>query len=180
MSAEKTKTSAWSWKISPDDLKEQVEGYDTLKITQTYRGMTVLVVSALLALSLLLGYFEVTSLEDVLFSLILYIPLLFFVYKGHKWAIIALFILWTIEKVASLIYSIDAGGSPIGSIIWFLIVAPIIYKAYIVEKERSKLAGVPVVVNNNSEGYVGFCSKCGERQSEGAKFCKSCGNQISN
>lgn len=173
------KTSSWSWKVSQTELSKQIQGYNTLKMTETYRGIAVLVVSALLLLSLVLGYFGITSLEDVLFSLVLYVPVLFFVYKGHKWAIITLFILWTIDKVATLIYSVDAGGSPIGSVIWFLIVAPIIYKAYVVERERSeenpmKYTDVTVAVHNKN-----FCSECGERQSSEAVFCKSCGYKVS-
>lgn len=34
-SNKKEKTTSWSWKMSPEELKEQVEGYNTLKITQS-------------------------------------------------------------------------------------------------------------------------------------------------
>ncbi len=172
-------TSAWSWKVSPDDLKEQLEGYHTLKITQSYRGITVLLISALLTLSLVLGFFEVTSLEDVIYSLIIYIPLLAFVYNGHKWAIITLFILWTIEKIFTLIYSVEAGTSPISSIIWFLIVAPVIYKAYVVEQERSNMS---LNINGSKELGINsaFCSQCGKEVSSDAQFCKFCGNKTIN
>lgn len=172
-------TSTWSWKVSPEDLKEQLEGYYTLKITQSYRGITVLLISALLTLSLVLGYFEVTSLEDVIYSLILYIPLLVFVYRGHKWAIIALFILWTIEKIFTLIYSVEAGSSPIGSIIWFLIVAPVIYKAYVVEQERSKVS-LNIISSKDSSANSAFCSQCGKEVGGDAQFCKFCGNKTIN
>lgn len=172
-------TSVWSWKVSPEDLKEQLEGYYTLKITQSYRGITVLLISALLTLSLVLGYFEVTSLEDVIYSLILYIPLLFLVYRGHKWAIIVLFIVWTIEKIFTLIYSVEAGSSPIGSIIWFLIVAPVIYKAYVVENERSNMSLNIIASKELSVNYA-FCSQCGKEVSSDAQFCKFCGNKTIN
>ena len=178
MPKEKT-TSAWSWKIDEDDLKKQIDGYDTLKVTETYRGSAVLLVGGLLTLSLVLAYFGIfTSLEDVLFSLVLYIPLLFFVYKGHKWAIITLLILWTIEKVFTLIYSVQEGYSPIGSIIWFLAVAPIIYKAYVVERERTKVYE-PIVSNSTTIGSATFCAQCG-CANQNANFCKQCGNKISN
>ena len=172
-------TSTWSWKVSPEDLKEQLEGYYTLKITQSYRGITVLLISALLTLSLVLGYFEVTSLEDVIYSLILYIPLLAFVYNGHKWAMIALFILWTIEKIFTLIYSVEAGSSPIGSIIWFLIVAPVIYKAYVVEQERSKVS-LNIIASKELSTNSAFCSQCGKEVVRDAQFCKFCGNKTIN
>lgn len=171
-------TSTWSWKVSPEELKEQLEGYHTLKVTQSYRGITVLLISALITLSLVLGFFEVTSLEDVIYSLIIYIPLLAFVYNGHKWAIIALFILWTIEKIFTLIYSVEAGSSPIGSIIWFLIVAPVIYKAYVVEKAR----GENIDMHSNNEvlvtGNATFCPQCGKSLNQQSKFCSQCGKEL--
>lgn len=176
----KNTTSAWSWKIDAEDLKKQIDGYDTLKITETYRGIAVLVVGSLLTLSLVLGYFGIlTSLEDVLFSLVLYIPALFFVYKGHKWAIITLLILWTIEKVGTLIYSLQAGYSPISSIIWFLIVAPIIYKAYVVERERTKVYEFAIFNSVDAvNSSVTFCAQCGGSISQGVNFCKQCGIKV--
>ena len=168
-------TNVWSWNVSPGDLEKQLKGYDTLKITETYRGITVLTITALLALSLVLGYFEVTNLTDVLYSLVFYVPLLFFVYKGHRWAIITLLILWTIEKVLTLMDSMEQGNSPFGSIIWFLIVAPIIYKTYVVERNRNQAQPLGAVSSDTR-----FCSQCGKPISADVKFCGSCGNNILN
>ena len=71
-------------------------------------------------------------------SLIIYIPVLFFTYKGHRWAIVTLLVLWTFEKAYTVYLSIQAGDNPIASIIWWLIIAPYIYKAFKVENERRK------------------------------------------
>ncbi len=165
----------WSWKITPEELKEQVENYNTLKITQSYRGISVLIVGALLLLSLVLAFFGLfSSVSDIILSLVLYVPILFFVYKGHRWAIVSLLVLWTLEKAYTLYLSVDMGSTPISSIIWWLIVAPYIYKALVVENARIKNKQNPSV---EVEGI--YCTKCGTRQAKDSKFCTKCGNQLS-
>lgn len=165
METKKTKSS-WSWKIDEDDLKNQVENYYKLKITGSYRGISVLIVVALLGLSLLLGFLGVyASVDEILYGLIIYVPILFFVYKGHRWAIVALMILWTFEKGYQLI---EVGG--IMPLIWWAIIMPYFYKALRVENERRKLSANPSV--NSSRR---FCSHCGGAIDTDAKFCTSCG-----
>jgi hypothetical protein len=170
----KNKASSWSWNIEPDELKNQIDNYDKLKISESYKGISVLLVGGLLILSLILGYFEIVSISDVVYSLFIYIPVLFFVYKGHRWAIISLLVLWTIEKVFTLYMSVENGGGVWGSIIWWLIVTPYIYRALLVENEKCK--------NKKNKSDIisegSFCSKCGEKLKDEAKFCGRCGNKI--
>lgn len=167
------KAASWSWKISAEELKEQIENYKTLKMSQSYRGLVVLLISALLLLSLILGFFNITPLSDVVLSLIVYIPILIFVYKGHRWAIVTLGILWTVEKAYTLYLSVQTGGSPIGSIIWWFIVTPYIYKAYIVANEYRKIKKGNAFVFNGV-----FCTKCGSGQDIDARFCSKCGSGL--
>lgn len=170
----KNKTTSWSWRITPEELKEQVDNHKTLKITQSYRGASVLIVSALLLFSLILSYFGVySSFEDIVLGLFIYIPILFFVYKGHRWAIVALMALWTYEKAYTLYLSTQSDGSPIGSIIWWLIVMPYIYKALVVENEYRKARKTTSTVLGSF-----FCTKCGTQQEKDAKFCTKCGVQL--
>lgn len=167
--------SIWSWKMSPEERKEQVENYSTLKITKSYRGISVLFIGAFLILSLALALFGVYSTpEDVILSLFIYIPVLFFVYKGHRWAIITLLILWTLEKIYSIYLSAEVGGGLLGPIIWWLIVSPFMFKALMVENERRAASKqVPVVGG-------AYCTKCGTRQDKDAKFCTKCGAEMDN
>ena len=85
MPQEKTKKkSAWSWTIEESDLKNQIDNYSTLKITESYRGISVLIYAVILVISLALGYFGIyTDLETILWGMVLYLPILFFVYKGR-------------------------------------------------------------------------------------------------
>ncbi len=168
--SKKEKTTSWSWKITPEELKEQVENYKTLKITQSYRGVSVMIVGALLLFSLLLSFFGVYSdVTSMIYGLVIYVPILFFVYRGHRWAIVLLMALWTFEKAYTLYLSVQSGGGVWSSIIWWLIVTPYIYKALVVENEYRKTKKVAIDVNTI------FCSKCGAKQGADAKFCTKCG-----
>lgn len=166
MSKKDTRTNIFSWKMSDEELQNQVDNYDTLKITESYKGISTIILLAILALSLILGFFNVIPVEDVLYSLIIYIPIIFFVYRGHRWAIISIMILWTIEKAITLF----AGGSVL-SIFWWAIVIPYFYKALKVENERKKIEKI-------SSNKIYFCENCGNKIKKGTKFCTNCGKKI--
>lgn len=158
-----------------EEHKRQVDQYHTLGITASARGQVVLVFSGLLLLSVVLSLFGIyATLGDILISLIFYIPILFFVYKGHRWAMVVLMILWVIEKGYTAYLAIENGGSVVGSIIWLGIGLSIIYKALKVENDRIKTT--PVVLHEESI----FCTKCGTKQELGTKFCANCGNLLTN
>lgn len=174
---DKKPISIWSWAIEKDDLKKQIDNYSTLKITESYRGISVLIVTALFIFSILVTTFVDTSdyisQSDILYSLIIYIPILFFVYKGHRWAIIALMILWTFEKGYSFL---EFGGFM--NIFWWAIVMPYFYKALKVENERKKQERTLSDENESSNQHEKFCDNCGKPINLTVKFCQSCGNKI--
>jgi hypothetical protein len=170
------KKSSWSWKIDETDLNNQVENYNTLKITQSYRGISVLIISALLGFSLLLSFFGVYADPTTMFwGIIIYLPVIFFVYKGHRWAIVLLMVLWTFEKGYQL-YEIGQSGSGSGimPIIWWLIIMPYFWKALRVENERIKVSKL----NQASQTGNRFCSHCGGTLETDSKFCAHCGKNI--
>ncbi len=167
----KKQKNIWSWKIEGHDLKNQLDNYSNLKITESYRGISVLIVLALLTLSVLQAFFGVNvSFEEILYGLIIYVPILFFVYRGHRWAIVALMALWTFEKGYQLV---EVGG--IMPIIWWVIIMPYFYKALKVENERKKQT--KTMSNEVAGQSEKFCGNCGKLVTSGAKFCQSCGQQ---
>jgi len=169
------KKSSWSWKIEEADLKNQVENYNTLKISESYRGISVLIISALLGFSLVLAFFGVyADISTMICGIVLYLPIIFFVYKGHRWAIVLLMAMWTLEKGYQL-YEIGqgGGGSGIMPIIWWLIIMPYFWKALKVENEKRKLA--PAL--KDAPGSA-FCHKCGEQLETNSKFCTKCGAKV--
>ncbi|MCK4473655.1 zinc-ribbon domain-containing protein [Candidatus Parcubacteria bacterium] len=167
---EKLKHSAniFSWRINETELNYQVDNYSKLKITESYRGISVLITTALLGISILLALFNLYPLEEILYGLIIYVPILLFVYKGHRWAIVALMILWTFEKGYQFI---EVGG--IMPLIWWVIITPYFYRVLKVENKRRKLP-----MNQSTISDQCFCSHCGEVINTDAKFCAKCGTKI--
>src|SRR5579859_1430765 len=96
--------------ISDEELKNQVENYDTLPVTKSSRGIAALTIIGLLAFSFLivvgLNLFisdSPISYSDVLWSLVLYVPLIYFVYRGHMWATVALAAWYTVDKLGTML-----------------------------------------------------------------------------
>ncbi len=104
------------WKLNPSALKWQVENYTTLKITQSGRGLSFLfcIVSAVVTVAAMLWLFIITwhlglspEHSSALNALLLiYIPstilvsvLGFFIYRGQRWAMIAMMTLSTINLI---------------------------------------------------------------------------------
>lgn len=134
----KSSSGWWSWKLTQEDLKTQVEKYHTLKITQSHRGISALLVVGSVALSVLMALFEMLPFEFV-FAVLIYLPIAFFIYKGHRWAMVLMMVLWTLEKAYQL-YQIGEGGTgnAILPIIWWFIFMGELYRAYRVETARRK------------------------------------------
>ncbi len=128
--------SIFSWKVSEEDMKTQVDNYKNLKVTESYRGISALLILGSMVLTVLLAKFGVIS-YDAVYSSIIYVPLAYFIYKGHRWALIAIMILWTFEKG----YQLYTGGtSVIVPIIWWSIFMNYFFNALKVELARKKLA----------------------------------------
>jgi hypothetical protein len=90
------------WNIGPYELKEQVEGYKTLKIYQSARGISLLLFigsAVLTALLTELMTHDRSSYVDVALFVILGV----FIYFGHRWAMVLGMVLWTLEKVFQVV-----------------------------------------------------------------------------
>ena len=131
--------SIFSWKISEVEMKNQIENYNKLKITESYRGISALLILGSMILTVLLAKFNVVS-YDAVYGSIIYLPIAFFIWKGHRWAMIAMMILWTFEKGYQLYAS--GGTSPIIPIIWWAIFMGYFVNAFKVELARRKLTQV--------------------------------------
>lgn len=174
--ASKSHQSIFSWSISPDELKHQVEQYNTLGITESYRGVAILAVLALLALSVVFTLFGAIPLDSgTVVEWIIYAIALFFVYKGHRWAIILVMLLWTGDKAYQLYEMSTSGqGNAVLAIVWWAILMPYLFKALKIENGRNKLQ--PASVSTSTESI--YCPKCGSREDKDAKFCTNCANNL--
>lgn len=132
------------WQIDKDELNQQVEEYETLKFTQSARGISLLLLllsaAATLALVLFLNWNSLAIL-DVFIFLILGL----FIYKGHRWAMVGAMILWTYEKIFIWIEQYQSAlaigaiiPNPIIPLIWWTIYMHAFYLAFQVERKRIK------------------------------------------
>ena len=140
----KTKNSIYSWRVSNEELQYQVDNYNKLGIGESYRGVAVLTIFILMGFSIILSFFGVIQLNiGSIIEMLIYLALALFIYKGHRWAIIAVMLLWTADKATQIYTILSAGGGGVAAIlIWWIIVMPYLYKALIVENKRDRKAKV--------------------------------------
>jgi uncharacterized membrane protein len=136
------KTNAFSFRFSEENLNEQVRNYSSLEITKSARGQCVLFFATLNIFTLLLTYFidisGITFRDVILEILIIFVPLLIFVYKGHRWAIIGIMAVWTIEKIYTFYLLATNGGSPLMSIFYLILGLGVCARALQVENAHRK------------------------------------------
>ncbi len=133
-----------TFNISDEELKLQIEKHDVLPFSKSSRGIAVLTILALLAIGLtfvilinLVGSDIQISFWDVFWSLIIYIPLLYFTYKGHLWAIAGLGLYYTLDKFASTFF-LSSSHFNVGAIFFWIIGIGPIWVAFRVEREYRK------------------------------------------
>ena len=134
--------SIFSWKISEEDMKTQVENYNNLKITESYRGISALLILGSMILIVVLAKLDMVS-YDAVYGAIIYLPLAFFIWKGHRWAMIVMIGLWTFEK-GYQVYATAGESSPIVAIIWWAIFVGYFVNALKVEIARKKITAKTV------------------------------------
>jgi hypothetical protein len=176
--AQVNRQNIFSWKVSGEELKYQVENYDKLTITESYRGIAAIIISALIGLSVLLYYILGFYSPDigVAIELLIYLVGAILIYKkGYRWAIIGVMILWTMDKAAQMYDVVSSGQSVgwLGIIIWWFILMPYLYKALKVENARRKKSVATRQANKGS-----FCSKCGNALDDDSVFCAKCGAKV--
>lgn len=133
------------WQMDPDELDKQIQGYSTLKFTQSARGISAILllisVAATALFVFLLGMTPYAFLDAAAF-----LVLALFISKGHRWPMIAAMILWTFEKGISLYdqFQAAAAGSSgasflLTTVIWWTMYMHAFYLAFRVEQARRKV-----------------------------------------
>lgn len=166
------------------EFENQVNNYHSLKITKSIRGeLTVFFIVVMIA-SLILGFFEfMGTFEDALYGLIIYIPLTLFIYKGHRWAMVSMIVVWTVEKGYQLVMLNGKFG--LLTFIWWIMVVSYLYKAIKIEnarrrkeKNENQAVGHEVAPAHAFSHTALFCSACGKQIALSSSFCKYCGKKI--
>ena len=141
MEQKKKKYRPWfmaSWAMSPEELKSQVDNYRSLKITKSYRGIVTLIFLVIFGVTILLSFFVGDTnalLAEAVFIPVVVLPLLYFTYGGHRWAIALLMVFYTIN----IIYNLSTGSPFVWGLIFWIAVMPYCYKALQVENARRSL-----------------------------------------
>lgn len=125
------------WIVDKDELAWQVRNYETLNIWHASRKIATLALlfSCLLTTILILfANWDSSASIDVILMLII----AFFIYKGHRWAMIAAMIYWTFAKFYGMYLSYSAGSTPnpLLAILWWTLYMHAFYVAYKVEQFR--------------------------------------------
>lgn len=127
--------------LDKEGFQKQAKEYETLKITQSARGISFLLLlySAVVTTgAILLNIITSSAFLDVFILIVLGI----FIYKGKRWAMVVAMIFVTFEKLGALI--IDYTGAQsfvvtvIISLLWWAICLHTFYLAFKVEGLRAK------------------------------------------
>ena len=131
------------WRIDQTELDSQVEQYDSLRFTRSMRGASVLCLGFSIAITvgfIVLGWLDLAAYVDVgLMGL-----LALFIYLGHRWAMLLAMVLWTLEKIMTLVGGFGphqvGGGAVVSQLIWWCVYMHAFYFAFRIEQKRRAIA----------------------------------------
>lgn len=127
------------WKTDPEELARQAVGYHSLALFKTARGVALGCILFAIAVTGILVFFGIVD-WDALIDVVLWIVLAPFIWLGHRWAMIAAMIFWTLEKILGIVTGPPA--SIVVQIAWWCFFMHAFYVAFRVEQERRKPAAV--------------------------------------
>ena len=129
------------WRVDQIELQDQVEKYSTLGWFEAARKLSVLCLLFSTAITALFILFKIAD-AAAYFDALTFLVLAAFIYRGHRWAMIAAMALWTFEKIAAAIPGWSSlppnGGSIVVSFFWWTAYMHAFYLAYRVEQLKRK------------------------------------------
>lgn len=138
--------NSFYWKISVDELKKQIDGYHTLRFSETLRGSAIssILILTLLGtvLFLLIG---ISTVEETIYSLIFLVlfllPLSYFIYRGSKIAHVLLLIYLVADLFLTLHFIVTEhpGATPVGTVFIHYLLFVAVLKSYLLELKRNAL-----------------------------------------
>jgi hypothetical protein len=133
------------WRIDQEELDKQLVEYASLKITQSAKGQSfLLLIFSAFVTAILVVFFNYDAQVISLFTLVI---LGYFIYKGQQWAIVGAMILWTCERFYLIYEGIRAHSGTHSSSpnliihwIWWGIYMRVFFLALKVERIRTKVS----------------------------------------
>ena len=134
------------WRIDPDEVTRQVEGYRTLSIWKTARGSAALCLVFSAAISVL---FVVLNRSDGgLIDVVIMLILAALIYFGQGWACLAAMVVWSVEKAWLFVAGVSGqnpnGGQGIVQLIWWCFYMHAFLLAFRVERRRKQAGELSV------------------------------------
>lgn len=172
--------SLFNWKLKKEELNNQIDNYHTLKWTKSYRKISAVLIWVSVIITVLFAMFTDLATGSMAAAVLLvYLPISIFVYRGYRWALWSIIVIWTIDKFYMLSQS-PSGG--IIQLIWWAIYMSAFVGAIQIENTKARLnksAQVELAPITNNVNKIKFCSKCGEKATKGGQqFCTKCGNKF--
>jgi len=127
------------WLIDQEELNSQVKGYRNLGILHSSRkiaAMCLLFSSVVTSLLVVFVSYDSSSLVDV--ALMLFVA--FFIYRGHRWAMIIAMLYWTFAKIYGIFTSYNTNNyvNWFVPLIWWSTYMHVFYESFKVEQLRRK------------------------------------------
>lgn len=129
------------WILDKNELEKQVKEYKTLGIWHSARKISALLLlfSSIITIGMVAFFnYDSSSLIDVAMMLVL----AFFIYRGHRWAMILAMLYWTYAKFYGLYTSYSSGSTVhtngIVVIIWWATYMHAFWEAFKVEQLKRK------------------------------------------
>ena len=178
---EKTRNSFWDmlmwWQVSPEVIEQEVTQYKTLSIVKSSRGLAFLLLLFSSTVTLLITpflkfgegkHFDYSSVSSWI-GLLLYVVLGFFIWRGHRWSMIAAMLIWTFDKFY-FVYLFFTTTSSFKSpyvvflqILWWCWYMQVFYTAFRVECLRRKSNTLKVNIAGNGWGEEKDDVSCGSQ-----------------
>jgi lysylphosphatidylglycerol synthetase-like protein (DUF2156 family) len=132
----KNKAILWLlwWMLDKDVLDKQVEGYNNLSVGRASRKVAALLLifsSIVTTVFVMFSVFSMYALIDV----VLMLAIAFFVYRGHRWAMMLAMLYWTCAKL-SMICTNFSVVTLLSSIVFWTIYMHVFYESFKVEQLR--------------------------------------------
>lgn len=125
------------YSLSKEVFDKQVKSYDTIPPLHTYRGAAVVVFIMSSAIGALLLFvqdgFNLAELAYLSFGVLIFLPALYFTYKGTRWGIL----LFMSQLILIQIFVMLMGSMPTGVVVTLGLLA-LLFQALKVENARKR------------------------------------------
>lgn len=130
------------WRISEEEVQTQVLGYDFLRVWESARGISaLLLLLAALVTSAVIFLGDRPPLDYVDAGLCGVLAVLIFF--GYRWAMLAAMAFWTVEKILTPILTPGGVGLVIFTGLWWAAYMHIFYLAFRTELARRSVTSAP-------------------------------------